>query len=81
MERRQKGQCTNCGAPVTLVHDSEHPTCRRDGKRYVDDRTPDRGSCLFRCRQCHAVIDSNWMPLADDTPPHGCGHMQGRGAA
>jgi hypothetical protein len=59
-EWREAGACTNCDTPVTLVHNSDHPTCRMDRRRYVDARFPDRGWCLFRCKACHAVIDKNW---------------------
>ena len=59
-EWREAGTCTNCDTPVTLVHNSDHPTCRMDRRRYVDARFPDRGWCLFRCKACHAVIDENW---------------------
>ena len=59
-EWREAGTCTNCDTPVTLVHNSDHPTCRMDRRRYVDARFPDRGWCLFRCKACHAVIDKNW---------------------
>jgi len=59
-EWREAGACTSCDTPVTLVHNSDHPTFRMDRRRYVDARFPDRGGCLFRCKACHAVIDENW---------------------
>ena len=64
-EWREAGHCTNCHAPVTLVHNSTHPTCREDGARYVDASRPDRGWCMFRCGHCHAVIEDKWAPNAE----------------
>lgn len=61
-EWRQAGACTNCDTPVTLVHNSDRPTCRMDRRRYVNALRPDRGWCLFRCDKCHAVIEDNWAP-------------------
>ena len=69
-EWREEGACTTCDTPVTLVHNSDHPTCRMDRRRYVDARFPDRGWCLFRCKACHAVIDKNWAPSVAPNVPH-----------
>lgn len=65
-EERIAGECGNCGQAVTLVRNSVAPTCHRDGTRYI---YPDRedmqhnGWCIFRCRGCHEVIDTNWRQL------------------
>jgi hypothetical protein len=61
-EIREAGTCGSCDAPVTLIRNSEWPTMRVNGNRYIDSTVPDLGWGLFRCRRCHAVIEENWHP-------------------
>lgn len=65
-EVREAGCCGQCGAPVLRVSNSILPTCRTDGRRYVDATRRDDGWCMFRCHndQCRAVIDETWRPQA-----------------
>lgn len=59
-ETRVDGQC-KCGESVVKILNSEYPTCRTDGARFV---YPDRNDnwCIFRCRGCSVVIDETWRP-------------------
>jgi hypothetical protein len=60
-EKRTEGECGSCERAVTLIEHSEYPTCRRDGNRYAYPERQD-GWCIFRCEDCHAVIEDVWRP-------------------
>ena len=59
-ETRIEGHCGKCGKDVTKIENSARNTCRSDGTRFVYTRKPDEGWCIFRCEQCHSVIDEVW---------------------
>lgn len=58
-EKRIAGKCA-CGRSVTKIENSAIPTMRTDGTRFVYPGEPERGSCIFRCDDCLAVIDETW---------------------
>ncbi len=60
-EIRTAGVCGGCGKFVLKIEQSVKPTCRADGVRYIYPGRPDDGSCIFRCENCHAVIDEVWV--------------------
>jgi len=59
-ETRIHGQC-KCGRKVIKILNSEVPTCRVDGIRYVYSSEPRSEWCIFRCRDCSSVINDSFM--------------------
>lgn len=56
---KENGKC-KCGQGVTKVNNSILPTCRTDGVRFIYTDEPDKGWCIYRCKNCKEVIDEVW---------------------
>lgn len=72
-EERVMGQCS-CGTRVVKVLNSNRRCASASGVAYVyPDQTED--SRIFRCRNCHSLIESSWSPFVAE---HGSddGHVQ-----
>ena len=67
-EVTEYGRC-KCGRHVNRIQNSTHPTCRRDGMRYVYANRADTGWCIFKCEDCGSVIEDSWSPLPAGSVP------------
>ena len=61
-EMRYEGKCSTCGKPVIRIVNSEKPTRRRSGERYIYPNRPDNGYDIYSCDGCYSTIDRVWVP-------------------
>ena len=69
METKKLGKCSACDTPVLKIINSDMPTCRIDGVRFTYPGTEEKGWCVFRCKECHSVIETTWEAIESQQCP------------
>ena len=67
------GRCGNCNRSISKIPNSPH-AITKGGDQYIypDDagRYPDKEYCIFRCEDCHEVVENHWRPASESNAHH-----------
>lgn len=60
------GKCSVCGEPYALITGSDK-TFYKDGRRYAQINSAEKGWASFRCHGCKQVLEKTWVETTSPT--------------